>query len=97
VALAEFFVLWFGMRTSSFIDRFLDSPDVRLIAKFAPVAGAASMIGPAAVEALRQLHVLEGNQPGLTVVFGLAGGAVAVYLLNKAKARSSQGPEAGQP
>ncbi len=85
------------MSSSNFIDRFVDSPDVRLIAKFATPASAALMIGPAAVETLRQLHVLEGNQPGLTVVFGLAGGAVAVYLLNKAKARSSQGPEAGQP
>ena len=84
------------MRTSNFIDRFLDSPDSRLMAKFGTAAGAALMIGPAVVETLRQLHVLEGHQPELTIVFGLVGGAVAVYLLNKAKARSLPGLEAGQ-
>lgn len=84
------------MSNSNFIDRFVDSPDGRLIAKFATPASAALMIGPAAVEALRQLQVLEGNQPGLTVVFGLAGGAVAAYLLNKAKARSLPGPVSDQ-
>jgi hypothetical protein len=84
------------MRTSDFIDRIVDSPDSRLMVTFGTVAGSALLIGPAVVETLRQLYVLEGNQPGLTVVFGLAGGAAAVYLLNKAKARSSQGPEAGQ-
>jgi len=51
------------------------------MAKFGTAAGAALMIGPAVVETLRQLHVLEGHQPELTIVFGLVGGAVAVYLL----------------